>query len=522
MKHLTTLDASFLHFETPETPMHVGSLLTVDLPDGYEGDYYEDVKTHLAHRMHLAPVFEQKLATMPLEFANPVWVDGEADLDYHVRRIVLGRPGDRAQLEDYVGRLHSNLLDRSRPLWEIYVFEGMEPGKAAIYTKFHHSTIDGAAGMAIANAMLDVTSEPRAVPPRDAERQREEAPSAVELASAAVTNMAEQYVKFIKLLPDAARAVVNVALPAFRSDEGDLPQLLPTGFDFAPRVPLSVVITGQRAFAGQSLPLADTKKIAKRLGATINDVVMAVCSTALRTYLAEHNQLPTKSLVAVVPVSLRSEGDTEQNNQFTLTLASLASDVEDPVKRLGAIHASCNAVKHYTGNFKAAWPLDVPFFGAPWLLSGLATIYGRTKLADAVPPIANVLVSNVPGPQFPLYFAGGRLTTYTPLSIPFHGVALNITAQSYNGSLDFGLTACRRAVPDVRRIADLLVDAFEELKALAATREPETAEPQPDPPKSRSRKKDAASADDSAPNGDSAPPDAESKPTRKKPRPKKS
>lgn len=502
MKHLSSLDAGFLHFESPETPMHVGSVITVELPDGYEGDFYEEVKAQLAARLHLAPLFERRLATMPLDIAEPVWVeDQDVDVDYHIRQVVLPRPGSHEQLERYIGRLHSNLLDRSRPLWELYVIEGLASGQVAIYTKVHHAGLDGAAGVALTAAVFDVAPEPREVEPPPAWRPRREPPGAVELAGMAVRSIASQYVRFVKLLPDAAKAVVKVALPAPRSESAMPPSpALPSGFEFAPRTPFSVAITGQRSFAARRAPLADAKAISKGLGVTINDIVMWLCGTALRNYLAEHDALPSKSLVAAVPVSLRSEGDARQNNQVTLTLATLATDVEDPVERLRAVHASCRKVKHYTGSLKAALPLDLPFFGAPWLMGALAAIYGKTAVSGLAPPLANAVVSNVPGPQFPLYFAGAKVVSYHPVSIPYHGVAINITVQSYNGSLDLGITACRRAVPDVARVADLVVAALAELKALIPAPEAEVAPPpKPKPRAGRARSATAAASAPTAP-----------------------
>ena len=467
MRHLSGIDAAFLYLETPEMPMHVGSLNVYDLPAGYRGDFYEDVKRHVASRMHLAAVFQRKLALMPFELANPVWVDDDdIDLDYHIRRIVLSKPGSMAQLEAYVGRLHSSLLDRSRPLWEFYVIEGLSTGQVAFYTKAHHAGMDGAAGVALTNAIMDTTPVPRTVKPPPARTgSRHYQLGVAELAGAALSNIAVQFVKLVKLVPAVAKAAANIALPP-KGEDGRRRQRLPTGLALGPRTALNVAITNQRVFAGISLPLADAKLIAKRMNVTLNDVVMALCSGALRRYLEDRGGVPKKSLIAAVPVSLREAGNTDMNNQVTMMLASLASNVTDPIERLRAIHASTASSKAFTGNLKAAIPLDFPSFGAPWLITGLASLYGRSRLANVLPPIANVAISNVPGPQFPLYLAGAKMATYYPVSIPAHGIALNMTVESYNGSLDFGLTACRRAVPDVREIADHLRGALDELKGV--------------------------------------------------------
>ncbi len=479
MNHLSGMDASFLHLETPEMPMHVGSLQVLDLPPGYEGDYYEDVKRYMGDRMHLAEVFQRKLALMPFELANPVWVDDEdIDLDYHVRHVILPRPGTWEQLEKYVARLHSSLLDRSRPLWEIYVIEGLKTGQVAIYNKMHHAAIDGQAGVAVIKAMLGTTPVPAPIkPPRARPRTNQYQLGVAELAGAAVSNTVQQYVKLVNALPAAAKALVNVLLPV-SEDDGKRRFSLPKGWQRAPRAPrtpLNVAITNQRAFAARSVPLSEVKQIAKACGASLNDVVLAICAGALKRYLAEYNCVPDKPLVAAVPVSLREAGNTDPNNQVSMMMVSLATDVADPLERLLAINASSALGKKLTGNIKAAIPTDFPSLGVPWIMSGFALLYGRSGLANRMPPLVNVAISNVPGPQVPLYFAGAKVATYFPVSIPTHGIALNMTVQSYNGALEVGLTACRRAMPDLADLADYVVQEHAQLLALVKAREADVA-----------------------------------------------
>ncbi len=339
MNHLSGIDAAFLYVETPEMPMHVGSLNLLDLPAGYSGDFWDDLKAHVQGRMHLAPLFTRKLALMPFELANPVWVDDDdIDLDYHIRRVVLPKPGTMAQLEALVGRLHSSLLDRSRPLWEFYLIEGLaardgQDGSqpVAFYSKAHHAAMDGAAGAVLANAILDVTEVPRSVKQPIARRTHQGYQLGVaELAGAAIKNAAIQYVKLFKALPTIARVVGRIVLPAKGADGLRAPRL-PKGSALGPRTAFNVAITNQRVFASQSLPLKDAKRIAKQLGVSLNDVVMALCSAALRRYLDERGGIPKKSLVAGVPVSLREAGNSEMNNQAMAMLVSLASHINDPV-----------------------------------------------------------------------------------------------------------------------------------------------------------------------------------------------
>jgi WS/DGAT/MGAT family acyltransferase len=469
MHHLSGLDATFLYFETPEMPMHVGSVHLFDLPEGYQGDFYDNVRAHLAKRMHLAPLFQRKLALMPFELANPVWVDDEdVDLDYHLRRVSLAKPGTMLQLEQMIGRLHSSLIDRSRPLWEFYVIEGFHTGQVAFYTKIHHSAMDGAAGVALGQAVFDLTPVPRAVkPPRQRVRTNRYQLGMAELAGAALSNTVTQYVKLARMLPDMGRAAKSLLK---REDDGTGKRrfVARKQFKFGPRTPINGAITNARSFAGARVSLAEVKEITRATDTTVNDVVLAMSSAALRRYLADEDCRPTKPLIAGVPVSLREAGNTDLNNQVSMMLIGLATDIKDPLERLAAIKANSVAAKDLNGQIKTAIPMDFPSFGAPWLMSGLASLYGRSKLANVIPPLANVAISNVPGSPVPLYLAGAKVATYLPVSIPGHGVGLNITVQSYDGVLGFGITACRRAVPDPQALAVYLEGALAEL--LAAVR----------------------------------------------------
>jgi diacylglycerol O-acyltransferase / wax synthase len=476
MRHLSGVDASFLHLETPEMPMHVGSLNIFDLPEGYTGDFYEDVKAHIAGRMHLAEVFEHKLAQIPFELSNPVWVDdSDIDIDYHIRRVMVSKPGTFKQLEQLVGRLHSSLLDRSRPLWEFYVIEGLQTGQPAIYAKVHHAAVDGQAGVALAKAIYDLTPEPRPIKaPRARNRSNQYQLGVAELATAAVQNTIQQYVKLFTTLPNAIQAIASATMPAFAG--GQFTQFgMPKNWQLGPKTPLNVSITNQRSFAARSVSLSEVKQIAKACGGTVNDVVLAASAAALRRYLDEYNQLPSASLNAAVPVSLREAGNTDLNNQVSMMLVSLATDIADPLERLKTIIASSKAAKELSGSLKAAIPTDFPSFGAPWIMGGFALLFGRSRISDNLPPVANVAISNVPGAPVPLYMAGAKLATYYPVSIPAHGVALNITVQSYNGSLDYGFTACRRAVPDVDDLIEYLVEAHKELRQLVLGPQPTLA-----------------------------------------------
>lgn len=478
MKSLSGLDGGFLHLETPETPMHVGSLHLFDLPAAYRKDFYTEVRRLLARSLDLAPLYRRRLAEMPLHFANPVWVDGGGvDLDFHVRRHKLPRPGTRLQLERCTARLHAALMDRRKPLWEVHVIEGLQGGQVAFYMKVHHAVLDGAAGVALARALFDVAPTPagkavaaHAVPAR-AER-----PGIVSLAGAALRHDAAQYVKLVRHLPDVFRLLAGMVKS---SGGGEGPSALRQNFAFGPKTPLNVAITAERGFAGVSLPIDEAKAIAASQEAKLNDVVLALCSGALRRYLAHRGGIPKKPLIATMPISLRESGNTDFSTQATLSLVSLATNIADPLRRLRAIRDASGAMKSVARRARSVIPTDFPSIGVPWLVGGLASLYGKTRLASAIPPIANLVISNVPGPPVTLYAAGLPMRAYWPLSIVEHGLGVNITVMSYAGSLDFGIVVARKAVPDPRKLAQALLEAHEELKLRAL--------PQPAPAEKRKR-----------------------------------
>ena len=456
MKPLSGLDALFLHLETPATPMHVGAVHLLERPKGARTDFCDAVKRHVAKRLPLSPVFTRQLATMPLNFANPVWVRADAvDLDRHIHRIRLPKPGTRRQFEAAVARLHAKCLPRDRPLWAFHVIEGLQSGEIGFYTKIHHATLDGAAGVALAQALLDVTPKPRKVDPTP--KRPGEHPSLADLIGTAVRVTGARGMQLAKQLPQLAAAIAKLARGGGAGFGRNLA--------FGPRTPFNGQIDAARSFATASLPLDRVKAVAAAHAATINEVVLTAIGGALRRYLAMHGGVPRKSLIAAVPVSLREAGNTEATTLATMTLASLATDVADPVERLAEVRAASAAAKAVMKQLRGAMPTDFPSLGLPWLLSAGAAVYGRFGLADRIPPIANLVVSNVPGPPMPFYLAGARLKTYWPVSIVEHGLGLNITLQSYAGSLDFGLIAARSGLPDLHRLAQGLLEAFAELEA---------------------------------------------------------
>ena len=485
MKPLSGLDSAFLYLETPETPMHVGSLNLVEVPPRQRAKWHEKARAHIGKRLHLAPVLTRRIATLPLDIASPVWVeDREVDLDWHVQRVKLPRPGTMAQLEKLVARLHAEILDRERPLWRFYAIEGLASGEIGWYCKIHHAALDGAAGVQLANALLDVSPVPRKVP-KPPKRTLDETPGVASLLGLALRKSAGDVAKLVGALPDVMRLLKGthtfdrregdghsrdsgkVSVP-FKSVEGVRPlREGRRGLPIGPPTSINVAITGKRAYATASIPLAEVKTIAKRHGAKVNDVVLALVGGALRRYLAHHGTVPRKPLIAAVPVSLRAEGDSEYTTRATMVLANLATHLADPLARLAAIRASTGKAKAITGAAKSVIPTDFISIGAPWLLAAAARAYGYTQGLKGWTPLANVVVSNVPGPAAPLYLAGGKMLTYWPVSAVEHGLGLNVTVESYCGSLDFGLLAAANAVPDVDRVAKALLESHVELLALS-------------------------------------------------------
>jgi WS/DGAT/MGAT family acyltransferase len=465
MKTLSGLDGLFLHLETPDTPMHVASLSVLELPKGYRGDFFEDVKRLYASRLPMAPVLSRVLREMPLKFANPVWVQADKiDLDYHLRRVVLPKPGTQAQLEACAAQLHAVPLDRRHPLWTVTLIEGLPQRRVAYYFNIHHAVLDGQASVELAKLTFDLTPKPRrgsqirtrAVATADGG----EHPWPGALVAGALRHDAAQVAKFAQLLPEITRTIATVRRAASAHASGAKPV---QAHMFAPRTPFNVAIGRGRSFAGVSIPLAEVHAIAVAHQATVNDVVLAICAGALRRYLGRHGGVPEQAMVAAIPISLREGAATEFTTQATAARVSLATDIADPVRRLHAIRESTNEAKANMGRVRSILPTDFPTLGLPWLLHGLATLYGQSRIANFVPPLFNLVVSNFRGPPLPLYFAGARMLRYWPMSIVGHGLGANITIESYAGSLEFGVITASNAVSRPRQIADGLVAAHEQL-----------------------------------------------------------
>ncbi len=471
MQQLSGLDATFLYLETAQMPMHVGALHVFELPSGYPGKFVTALRKHIAARLPVAPVLRRRLWWMPLNLANPAWVDAAPQMREHIVEIKLPRGSDIHAVEAEVSRLHAVLLDRSRPLWKMHVFEGMAPAasgnrRVALYTQLHHAAVDGQAAVALANAILDVGPEPREIQVRPSKRQKVFRLEMTEMLRGVLGNQANKVGEIVRSLPATVGTLKNAASKAWSATSLLGGTSRPSNIALAPRTSLNVSVSEGRAFACVTLPLPELKEIGRAHGATINDMVLMVCSSALRRYFAKRRMLPRKSLIAAVPISLRDKGDDSPDNQASMSFVNLGTHIADTRKRLAHVQAATAAMKSAMGGLKKVLPTDYPSLGVPWLIEAATALYGRAKVADRLPQVANLVISNVPGPPVPLYMAGARMITNYPASIIVHGMALNITVQSYDRSLDFGLMADAKAMPDVRELADAIEIAFDDLRVL--------------------------------------------------------
>ena len=488
MQQLSGLDATFLYLETAEMPMHVGALHVFELRPGTKGRFVTALRKHVHGRLPVTGVLRRRLWWMPLNLANPAWVDAVPDLREHIVEIKLTAAGPGGagmpELEAAVSQLHTVLLDREKPLWKMHVFEGLAPGangrkRVALYTQLHHAAVDGQAAVALANALLDVTPEPRAIEMKPSKRTRVFRLEMTEMLRGMLGSQAQKVAAIVRNLPATVGTLKNAATAAVSASELLTGRKGSGNLTLAPRTPLNVSVTTGRAFATATLPLPELKALGRAFDATVNDMVLMVCSTALRRHYAKQRALPRKSLVAAVPITLREKGDTTADNQASMSFISLGTHIADAKKRLEHIKAASGAMKSTMGRLKSILPTDYPSLGVPWLIEAATALYGKARVADRIPQVANLVISNVPGPAVPLYMAGARMLTNYPTSIVVHGLALNITVQSYDQSLDFGLMADAAAMPDVAGLADAIRIAFDDLRALPRPGEPADDEAEP-------------------------------------------
>ena len=469
MRRLDLTSAGFLLLEKRETPMHVGGVNLFSYPDGVdEQEFITAALEQLRGYCDMRPPFGEYVVTGK---TGLFWAeDKHIDMDYHVRHAALPAPGRYRELFSLASRLHTTLLDRTRPLWELYVIEGLQNRQFAVYNKIHHAAIDGVGAMHITRAMC--TEDPGAMTGfapfsmeayqdyrsrRGTKRKPVKAPDKRTLRNV-LEALKQQYDSSMHL----ATAMRRFGM-AFVGRSGNLA----VPWHNVPRTSINTRVSGARRFVAQTFAFERVKAVCKAMDGTVNDVVLAMCAGALRRYLLARDELPVHSLKAMAPVSLRNENDLESANAIGFITADLATNIYDPEKRLRKIQESMQAGKELLQEMSAAEAaLFMQLTQIPALLTSVLGLGSKF-------PAFSTVVSNVPGPRSPLYWNGARLDGIYPASIVFDGFAMNITMVSYHDQMDFGIVACRRSLPQIQRIIDHLEDTLQELEAVAGISGPQ-------------------------------------------------
>lgn len=458
MERLSGIDAAFLALETPSAHMHVMAALVLD-PAGVPGGItVETMQALIAERLPSLPPFRRRLVSVPFGLHNPLWIeDPDFDLQYHVRAAALPAPGGRGELAAFVAEVAERQLDRTRPLWEMWVLEALVDGNVAIVVKLHHSAIDGALGVELLAHLFDL--EPKFVPiPAEFPRpEGERIPSDVEMVMGAATSFARRPVQFARALRNGVRSVTKV-VQRVRNDPVDAGVPLT-----APSSPLNGAITPHRVVALSTLALADIKAVKETFNVTVNDVIVATTAGALRRFLESTDEVPNKPLVAAIPASVRTEDERGvMGNRVSAMFANLAVEIDDPVERLRRASSSMAGAKLVHEDIGGQTLSQWAALAAPALFSRAMRLYQRL-LEGKHPPVMNLVLSNVPGPTFPLYCAGARLVELFPLGPVMAGTGLNATVVSYLDRVEVGLIACREILPGVQDLADAFPEALAEL-----------------------------------------------------------
>ena len=485
MRQLTSLDAQFLALENDCTQGHVSAIAKYD-PETASGRRLDAalVRELVTERLHLLPTFRWRLVEVPLGLEHPFWVDDpRVDVDYHVRELALPSPGDDRQLADLVARITARPLDRSHPLWEMYVIHGLQDGAVALLTKMHHAAVDGASGAEVMGALLDETTEGRAVSVREAPAV-ERHPSRREMLARGLVGVSRYPLRALRAAPrtlphlDAiptirpvpgVKSVARTSRLIKRVIPGTSDCAAPTDSDLtAPRTRFQARVSGQRSVAFGSLSLDEVKEVKNAYGCTVNDVVMAMCATALRSWLSERGELPDQPLVGWVPMSVRTPDEIgTYGNRVSVMLAELPTDEADPIRRLRRVNQSMRSAKEHHRALPSSLIQDANDLIPPALFPPLARGAMRLMGMRGVQPPVNIAISNVPGPSRPLYCAGALQRSQYPISGVLDGLGLNITVFSYRDKLEFGIVGDRELIDDPWPVLEGLGDALAELRELA-------------------------------------------------------
>ena len=463
LTQLSGLDASFLYLETGRSFGHVSSILILDRPDDPSFDPYQEYRVRMERAVHDYVPLRRRLVEVPFGLDHPYWADDpDFDLDFHIRHVAVPPPGKTSELDALIARLISRPLDRNKPLWEAYIIEGLENDQFAIFTKMHHSTIDGAAGamltqqMFTENAFVDLREEMTPLPKADP------LPKPTDVLNKAIFDLARRPRRMLRWQRQLAKELFRVGRSSESRHElaGSLPGV--------PRTPFNAAITPNRRFTWRAIPLDEVKAIKTALGCTVNDVVMAMCAGALRSYLIEQDALPDEPLVAMVPVSIRTGDEVDPwTNRVSSIFVTIPTNLEDPAERIASIGATMAEGKHRHDLLPADLIVEAASIAPGLIAHTAARIAMNPRVANTGRTPANVTISNVPGPRDPLSLGAAPVRHYVPVSTVVDGQGLNITVQSYCNTLDLGLVSCRELIPDLDRLAELHLEEFAALKALA-------------------------------------------------------
>jgi WS/DGAT/MGAT family acyltransferase len=485
MRQLTSLDAQFLALETPRQSGHIASVAILDTSTTASGTLsLADIQSLITERLPLLPPLRWRLQEVPLGLDYPYWVDDiDFDLDFHVRELALPAPGSDEQLAEQVARIVSRPLDRAKPLWELYLISGLHSGHLAVLTKIHHAVIDGMSGAEIMGLLLDLTPEIREIEPPETWGDNELTPGPLGMLARGVIGAARYPLRALRALPSTLPNLEETqfsAIPGMAElgrvtaraqralSRGEAPFELQERLH-APKTLFSGRVSAHRRFAFGQLALDDVKAVKNAHGVTVNDVIVTLCAGAVRRWLLEHGDLPADPLVAQIPVSVRTEEQIgTYGNRIMLMSAALFTDEPDPVRRLQRTHEALGDMKQRHRALPASLLADANHFIPAAVFSRAARLTFGLATSRPGRPVWNLVISNVPGPQFPLYLAGARLVANYPVSVITDGMGLNITVMSYCGHLDFGIVADREQMPDVALLMGWLREALAELMPPAA------------------------------------------------------
>lgn len=456
MKKLSPIDVSFLTFESAETPMHIANLQIYSLPKNAGDNYIKDLSDSLRDVPELASPFNRVLSIPHPKIKFPKWLKAEnIDMHYHIRHVALPKPGNDENLHTLVSQIHSQGLDRTRPLWEVYVIEGLENNRFAVLFKMHHACIDGVGGMRLMQASLSTKKGKNTfqVPWQKSmkkEIKRVRKSSFYNFISPVYSELSKQ----VKTIPGIIKVLSRMSLVGVRTSH---PSLLPYT---APNSLFNSEISNQRNYAVTSLPLSRVKALSKQSQSTINDVSVALCSCAIRRYLLENNSLPSKSMIAQLPVSVRAADSESAGNQFGVILCDMATTEESAAECLQVITKSTHKAKTYLASLTSGGLQNLTaLIMAPFSISQMLGITSKIK------PAFNLLISNVPGPKEALYLNDAKLEAFYPLTLLFQGSAISLVITSYDENLNFSITGCKDIVPDINRMTGYINEAFKELEA---------------------------------------------------------